>query len=243
MRRPPRSKRCGRGSRRPSPISKPCSPRAQYDTAQSQLTSAVTAVDAARADLLSNEKRLGNEDASNPQVAAAQVQLEQAQLNRQFSTIVAPADGLITNLKLAIGQYINAGSPALTFIEAEKPWITVDLRENQLANLEVGDTAGILFDATPGRTYRAVVKGIAWGIDTGRTNANGLPQNLSSTRWFEPARSIPVQLELAEGEEWPRNVRVGSKANALIYSGGEANPVAWIAGGLQTVKSIVSILF
>lgn len=217
--------------------------KAEGDTATAQLISAEATLKAAEADLEGAVLRAGGAGTENAQAQASQVQLEQAQLNRSFATVVAPTDGVVTNLKLAVGQYINAGTAALTFIESEQPWVVVDLRENQLANVDVGDEAGVVFDAAPGRSFKGRVRGIAWGIDPGRTAANGLPQNQSMTRWFEPARTIPVHVELAEGEEWPRNVRVGSKANALIYAGGTGNPVAWIAGTMQAVQSFVSFLY
>ena len=217
--------------------------QAQADAADAQLSAAQSSLAMAEADLQSAMLKAGAEGALNPQVQVAQVQLEQTQLNRLFATVRAPADGVITNLKLAPGQYINIGTPALTFIESERPWVMVDLRENQLANVDPGDEVRVMFDAVPGRTFRGRVQGIAWGIDPGRTMANGLPQNQSMTRWFEPARTIPVHIELADDEAWPRNVRVGSKASALVYSAGTGNPVAWLASGLQTVQSVFSYLY
>jgi len=118
----------------------------------------------------------------------------------------------------------------------------VDMRENQLANVQPGAEASILFDGQPGKIFKGRVQGIAWGIDPGRTSANGLPQNQSSTRWFEPARTMPVHIELVDGD-WPANVRVGSKVNVVVYAGGQSNPFAWIAGGLQHVHSYLSFLY
>jgi len=85
------------------------------------------------------------------------------------------------------------------------------------------------------------VQGIASGIDPGRTSANGLPQNQASTRWFEPARTMPVHVQLLE--DWPANVRVGSKVDVLVYAGGTSNPIAWLATGLQHMRSYLSFLY
>ena len=87
------------------------------------------------------------------------------------------------------------------------------------------------------------MRGIAWGIDPGRTVANGLPQNQAMARWFEPARTIPVHIELAEGTEWPDNVRVGSMAGALVYAEGRDTPVAGFARVLQAISSYLSYLY
>jgi multidrug resistance efflux pump len=217
-------------------------PQSAVDTANAQLTSAQATLDSAEAELESARLRAGG-DGTSPQVQTAEVQLEQAKLNRSFATVVAPADGYVTNLKLAPGQFMNAGTAALTFIEDDSTWVVVDMRENQLANIDVGDEAQLLFDTAPGRIFAAQVRGIAWGIDTGRTAANGLPQNQASSRWFEPARTIPVHLELAEGENWPANVRVGSKVSALVFAAGRDNPVAAGSSLMQTISSYFSFLY
>ncbi|WP_210259518.1 HlyD family secretion protein [Devosia sp. 1635] len=214
----------------------------QLDAANAQLASARSGLDAAIAELESARLRAGGKEA-NPQVETAAVQLEQARLNRSFASVLAPADGVVTNLKLAQGQDVNAGTPALTFIEADNSWVVVDMRENQLANIDVGDDADILFDGAPGRKYPGVVRGIAWGIDPGRTAANGLPQNQAMARWFEPARTIPVHVELAPDQTWPDNVRVGSKASALVYAQGRSHPVAVAASALQTLSAYFSYLY
>ncbi|MEO8545887.1 MAG: efflux RND transporter periplasmic adaptor subunit [Burkholderiaceae bacterium] len=116
----------------------------------------------------------GGRNDANPELRTAQLQLEQAQLNRRFATLTAPTRGVVTNLRLAIGQYVAVGTPAMTFIDAGDAWITADLRENQLGNVYGGDRVGVVFDAA-------------------------LPEG----QWFEPARRIPVHVEL-EGGLGPR---------------------------------------
>lgn len=217
--------------------------QAQRDAAELQLASSQSNLDAAQASLEGARLQVGGDNQPNPQVEAARIQLEQAELNLAFSTVIAPADGVITNLQLSVGQFVNAGAPAMTFIDSEPPWVVVDLRENQLANVEVGDPVSIIFDAVPGRTFKGRVRGIAWGIDPGRMAVNGLPQNQPSTRWFEPARTIPVQIELSDGETWPRNVRAGSKAGALIFATDPSNPVALVSQGLQFAQTYLSYLY
>lgn len=217
--------------------------QAQLEAAELQLASSQSTLDSARASLESARLQVGQEGQPNPQVETARIQLEQAELNLAFATVVAPADGVITNLQLSVGQFVNAGAPAMTFIDSQQPWLVVDLRENQLANVEVGDPVSLIFDAVPGRTFKGQVRGIAWGIDPGRMAANGLPQNQPATRWFEPARTIPVQIELVQDEPWPRNVRAGSKAAALIFATDPNNPVALVSRGLQVVQSYLSYLY
>ena len=150
---------------------------------------------------------------------------------------------MVTNVLLSDGQFVGAGNPAMTFIDAGAAWITVDLRENQLQNIQAGEPAHLLFDAVPGRIFEGRVQSIAWGINPGRNIQGGLVVNQPSNRWFEPARRIPVRVELLSGmEDWPRSARVGGKVHVVIFAGGTDNPVAWIAGGLQRLRAITSYL-
>ncbi len=216
---------------------------AQGDKARGQVADAEARLATAEANLESARRQLGPKGASNPAIAAAQSQLERAQYDLASTTVRAPHDGVVTNVLLSEGQFVGAGNPAMTFIDSGAAWITVDLRENQLQNIEPGDPAHLLFDAVPGRVLPGRVQSIAWGINPGRNTQGGLVVNQPSNRWFEPARCIPVRIELEGGlGNWPRAARVGGKVHAVVYASGRNNPVAWIASALQYVRSYTSYL-
>ncbi len=69
----------------------------------------------------------GSGGVANPEVRAAQLQLERAQLDQHFATLRAPTHGVVTNLRLAIGQYVAPGMAAMTFIDARGAWIATGL--------------------------------------------------------------------------------------------------------------------
>ncbi|MCI2393505.1 HlyD family secretion protein [Aliiroseovarius sp. N1F302] len=216
---------------------------AQGDKARGQVADAEARLASAQASLESAREQLGPDGEDNPAILAAQAQLERAQYDLASTTVRAPHYGVVTNVQLSEGQFVGAGNPALTFIDADAAWVTVDLRENQLQKIEVGDSANLLFDAVPGRILEGRVQSIAWGINPGRNVQGGLVVNQPTNRWFEPARRIPVRIELAGGmDDWPRPARVGGKVHAVVFAGGKSNPIAWIAGGLQRVRSWTSFL-
>ena len=216
---------------------------AQGDDARNEVATAEAGLATAEANLDAARRQLGPEGEDNPAIAAAQAQLEQAEYDLTSATVRAPHFGAVTNVLLSEGEFVSAGSPALTFIDAGAVWVTVDLRENQLRAVEVGDAARLLFDAVPGQLFEGRVQSVAWGIDAGRSNQGGLVANQPANRWFEPARRIPVRVELVleEGESFPL-ARVGGKVHAVIYAGGTGNPVAWVVGLGQRVRAILSFL-
>ncbi|MBF0679513.1 MAG: HlyD family secretion protein [Devosia sp.] len=173
-------------------------------------------VQAARADLERTTTASGGADDSNPNIRTARANLEKAEFALANTRVVAPADGYVTNVTLTEGQFVGAGTGALTFINPATQMVIADFRENQLINVEPGDKATVVFEAAPGKKFSATVESIAWGINAGRTTANGLAQPTTDTRWFPPARKIPVRIALDDLSDLPANIRLGSEAGVLI---------------------------
>jgi multidrug resistance efflux pump len=217
---------------------------AKRDSSLAEVRTAEAKLEAAEASLRSAEAQLGERGQNNPQIQLAQLQLEQAQYDLLSTTVVAPGRGVLTNVRLTPGQFVAAGTPALTFIDAQGAWISMEFRENQLGNVQRGDRVGLVFDAVPGEVFEGVVDSIAWGIDPGRTSAGGLPQNQPENRWFEPARRMPVRIELKGGmDAWPRAARAGGMVSAVIYTGEEPAPLRWVSTVLLRIHSYISFLY
>src|SRR6516164_10351835 len=84
-------------------------PRARGDQARSQLDEAEAQVKRAQATLEQARQELGPQGADNPQIREALAALEQARLDLARTTLLAPGDGVVSNLQLNIGQYAAAG--------------------------------------------------------------------------------------------------------------------------------------
>ena len=217
---------------------------ARGDDAQGALRTAEAQLRAAEAQREQAARQLGSTSADNPQVVAATAKLQRARTDLINTTVNAATDGIVTNLSLTVGQYASVGQPALTMIDSRGGWIVADFRENQLRNLDPGTLAEVAFDVAPGRIFAARVHSIAWGIDAGRRSVGGLAQPETSTRWFEPARRIPVRIDLAPGEEPPPKVRIGAKVAVAVNAAGTEFGVLWlIAQGLMRTSSALSFLY
>src|SRR5262245_4709219 len=140
--------------------------KAKSDQGTAGLAAAIADVDRAKADVEQARQNLGPQGADNPQIRQAEAALRTATRNLVDTTLLAPSDGVVTNLQLASGQFVAAGQAVLTFIDAEAIWIECEFRENNLEHMKVGDTADIVLDIRPGRTYRGTVESIGWGVDS-----------------------------------------------------------------------------
>lgn len=211
-------------------VSKGVYSQAKGDEAEGALGTAEAGVQRARADVEAARKQLGSRGADNPQIRAASAELARARLDLEKTTVLAPADGLITNLNLSIGQFVAAGAPVMTFVDTRTGWLVAELREKSLGNLQPGDKAEIVLDGLPGQVWPAQVESIAWGVSTGSgRDSAGLPTINEQKEWLRGAQRFPVLL--TADARMPRGtVRVGSLARVVVYSGDSTimNGLAWL---------------
>lgn len=212
---------------------------AQMTQAEGNFQTAQLNVAAAEAELERVKTSAGAGDDSNPNFRAAQAGLEKARFALDSTTVVAPTHGYVSNLSLTQGQFVAAGSPVMTFISGDRHTVIVDFRENQLVNVQPGDKAFVIFEAAPGRKFEATVDSIAWGISSGRASNGGLAQSSTDTRWFPPARKIPVRITIDDPDTLPANVRLGSEAAALVLPD-EGGLVPAIAKTMLSLSSVLS---
>jgi len=205
-------------------------PQARADQANAALKDAEAQLDAALSERERARQTLGPAGADNPQIRDAAEALREAQLNLLRTRITAPGQGVVTNLQLTPGEYAATGEGVLTFIDTRAIWVTARLRENTLEHIRPGTRAELVFDALPGRVFRAQVQSIGWGVGGAiPTDAStGLPSTKPTAG--ETLR-FPVQLVLDAGT-LPRNLRYGSQASVVFYAGGvgvtDAIGAAWI---------------
>ena len=148
------------------------------DDAKAQVISAQAGVDAARAQIAQAAAQVQaaqeEEAVAVSQVKTQQAQaatqaaaLENARLNLQYATIVAPFSGVVVSRSLDPGAYVTPGTstPILTIADLDHLNVIVNVTEADLTVVHKGDPTQIRADAYPDRTFRGVVSRIAGGVD------------------------------------------------------------------------------
>jgi multidrug resistance efflux pump len=190
----------------------------------------------ARAELKKAEANLGAPGFDNPKVKQAVAALEQARLNLRMTTVIAPADGVVTNLRLAPGQYVGPGQPLLSFLERGPRWISADMRENQLGNVKPGQDVTIALDLLPGKLFHGRVHSVGWGISQGDEAPSGqLAAQPADQGWLRDPQLFPVRILILPDEAKEAGIdvgRSGAQANVIIFAndGSIMNPIGrlWI---------------
>ena len=128
----------------------------------------------------------------------ARAERAQAAIALANTTIEAPTDGFVSNMKLQAGEYVEEGQAVFSIIEHGKVWVEANLKETQLTHVLEGQLASITVDAYPGVLWPATVAAIAPA--TGAEFSVLPPQNATGN-WVKVVQRIPVLLDVEQPPE------------------------------------------
>jgi len=191
---------------------------ADRDAAETSLTQAVEQVASAEADLQTAEQKLGVSGPDNPQVRSAVVSLENAHLNLAFSTIIAPAKGVIESYNVDLGYYASPGQALAMLVTFTDLWIQADLKENNISNMKPGDPVEFVLDVEPGRIFKGSVRSLGYGVSSGSNERGKLPDVKGTSGWLRDPQRFPVIISLDNQEIMPYS-RLGGQADVVIFTG------------------------
>ncbi|HHA2817870.1 TPA: biotin/lipoyl-binding protein [Stenotrophomonas maltophilia] len=175
--------------------------------------------DNALGNLVASETRERNAAKVDTELAAlAQARAEQrvAQLNVQRTEVRATTDGIITNLDLHAGDYLQPGAQALALIDTRSLRIEGYFEETKLRCITEGDAAVARLMGDD-HDVRGHVDTIAAGIadDQRSSTHNLLPAVAPTYTWVRLAQRIPVRIRIDDAPPDTRLI-VGRTANVTI---------------------------
>ncbi len=94
-------------------------------------------------------------------LGAQRAMLGIATLNLGYTRITAPADGMVGQRQVRVGQYVAPGSQVMTLVPLPKVWVVANYKETQLTHLQLGQPATITVDSFPGHTLKGHVDSYA----------------------------------------------------------------------------------
>jgi len=156
--------------------------RDQLAAAREQAAQALTA--------LGGDPNVGG--GANPGVLQARAQLQRAQLNISYATVVAPADGVVARVEqMPLGTYLNASQTAFWLLSGQ-PWIEANFKEDQLAHMKIGQPVDIRVDAYPDAHLRGHVASFSPGTGSA---FSALPTQNATGNWVKVTQRLPVRIE------------------------------------------------
>ncbi len=191
----------------------------RLEQADSALSVAQSQLVASQANLEKAIQDLGEAGDENSRILQAQAALDQAQLDLTRTTVRAPGNGLLTDVRVDRGNFASAGAPLMTFIAIHNIWVQADFTENNLGNVDPGDPVEIVFDSMPGRVISGRVRGTGFGVALNSAPLGNLPTIDNNRQWLRDAQRFPVLVDFKLEDRSERiRIRIGSQASVIVYT-------------------------
>jgi len=166
--------------------------KAQLDSAKARVDQARAGIISARADTKQVVMRQADSQGKIAKVQQARVALEAAQLNVEYTTLVAPVDGVVTHKQVEVGQIVQQGQGLMVIVPLQDVWVTANFKETQLRAMKPGQKVEVKVD-TYGKTFSGHVDSIA-----GATGAvlSLLPPENATGNYVKVVQRVPVKIVL-----------------------------------------------
>jgi membrane fusion protein, multidrug efflux system len=162
---------------------------------------------------------LGNSDLpleQFPEYAQAQAALDNAQRDFDHTIVRAPMSGTATQVdNIQLGRFVAAGTPVLSVIDDQAPWVDANPKETDITYLRVGQKATLDVDSFPDRSFTGTVIAVSPG--TGAQFSILPPQNATGN-WVKVVQRVPVRIAFDKNED-THLLRSGMSVNVEIDTG------------------------
>ncbi|MDE1164120.1 MAG: HlyD family secretion protein [Pseudomonas sp.] len=148
------------------------------------------------------------------QLREAQADVTVAALNLARSEVHAPRSGHITNLRLAAGNYVNAGQAVMALIDDSTFYVQAYFEETKLPRVKVGDPVKVWLMSAD-EPMQGHVESISRGITDANTNPDSqlLAQVEPTFNWVRLAQRIPVRIKI---DQVPEGVTLSAGMTASV---------------------------
>ena len=97
----------------------------------------------------------------HPMVRDKTAARERAALDLARTTIRAPVDGVVVNMRVQQGEQVKAATPLFVLVVVSRPWVEANFKETELTHVRVGQKATVVLDTYPDTTWEAVVESLS----------------------------------------------------------------------------------
>ncbi len=188
--------------------------RAQLEASKARVLQAQAGVASAHADVKRVAMRSADAQAKLAKVDQSRAQVEAANLNLSYCSVVAPIDGVVTHKQVEDGQIVQQGQGLMVIVPLQDVWVTANFKETQLRKMRPGQKAFVEVD-TYGKTFSGHLDSIA-----GATGAvvSLLPPENATGNFVKVVQRIPVKIIL---DPIPANeavLRPGMNVDATVIT-------------------------
>jgi membrane fusion protein, multidrug efflux system len=150
---------------------------------------------------------------ASARLQGAQAARDNAQLQLSYTSVRAPAPGIVSRKSVEPGQLVQAGQPLLTIVTDTGVFITANFKETQLGDIKVGQPAEIEVDAYGGAPVLGCVESVS--AATGSKFAL-LPPDNATGNFTKVVQRVPVRIRVTKALGTDKPLRPGMSTTVHI---------------------------
>jgi multidrug resistance efflux pump len=152
-------------------------------------------------------------------VANAAAALKAAKVDLDNTRIIAPEDGQLGQVTVRKGAYVNTGAQLMGLVPRQL-WVIANLKETQMNNVLVGQSATFKVDALDGATLTGQVERISPATGS---EFSVLPADNATGNYVKIAQRIPVRIRIDPGQAKARRLAPGMSVIVSIDTSSVSN--------------------
>lgn len=155
------------------------------DKAQANYDSVLASHTKAQEDIFANGSNVADAD-----LKSLEALMKQAKLNLEYTNVLAPNSGIVTNRRIEKGTYVSVGGPLFAIVP-DKVWVVANFKENQVGQMRPGQSVSIKVDAYPHKTFKGKVDSIQ---RTSGAKSSLFPPENAVGSFVKIVQRIPVKI-------------------------------------------------
>ena len=199
---------------------------AEVRDAKAKQRAAVMTVDFARKEHGKAEADLAEFGGVYAKIEASRAEVRNAELDVEYCSVYAPFDAYVTNLNIAVGEYVQPGQKLFALVDDRIWYVVANYKETYLLSIQPGMAVDVFLAPYPGKHFRGEVQGIGWANYPDNIKEEGsLPTVERTLNWVVLASRFPVRIKLLDRDsKYP--FRMGMTAFTTILGRPPERPVA-----------------
>ena len=169
---------------------------ARLAAAKANVANTAGTMEAARGKLLSAQMAPDQIDAASAQVELAEARVAQAkaavdaaELAVGYTAVRAQVSGLVTRRTVEVGQNVSPERPLLAVVPLDDTWVVANFKEDQIAEMKVGQTVKVKVDGFGDRSFIGHVDSLSAGTGS---RFSLLPPDNASGNFTKVVQRVPV---------------------------------------------------
>lgn len=143
-----------------------------------------------------SKKLDGEIETAKSNIAIAFAKLDEAKIKLNRTKIPVLREGVITNRRVAIGDFIEVGQPIASITSCgENAWIEANFKETQIGKMQVGQKVKVKIDTYPDEQFLGEVESISTGSGS---IFSVLPPENATGNFTKVVQRFPVKIKISD---------------------------------------------